>query len=188
MVLTKFIPAPRNAANERYRTGQKKKATEQAQGAHESSNRSISEKEQDLVNSEITVINEKDNDVEVRNKSGTVRLKLKILDPSGPGQVYIHTDNEIEDGILWEPALIEGHHAVRINTGHPYYHKVYIPNHSSDVTIQGMDSLLWALAEAELGTINKATKNHFEELRFEVSRLLRKLVEDLPEPDLDSES
>jgi glucokinase len=38
-----------------------------------------------------------------------------------------------------------------INTGHPYYHKVYIPNLASGVTIQGMDSLLWALAEAELG-------------------------------------
>ena len=187
-VLNEFIPAPRNAANERYRTGQKKKAIEQSKGAHESSNRSISEKEQDLVNSEVTVIDEEGNDVEVKNKSGTVRLKLKILNPSAPGQVYVHPDDEIEDGILWEPALIEGHHAVRVNRGHPYYHKVYIPNLSSDVTIQGMDSLLWALSEAELGTINKATKTHFEELRFEVSRLLRKLVEDLPEPDLDSES
>jgi hypothetical protein len=41
------------------------------------------------------------------------------------------------------------------------------------------------LVEAELGTINEATKTHFEELRFEVSRLLRKLVEDLPEPELE---
>ena len=53
--------------------------------------------------------------------------------------------------------------------------------------LKGMDSLLWALIEAELGTINEATKTHFEELRFEVSRLLRKLVEDLPEPTLDDD-
>jgi hypothetical protein len=48
-----------------------------------------------------------------------------------------------------------------------------------------MDSLLWAMIEAELGTINEATKTHFEELRFEVSRLLRKLVEDLPDPKME---
>ena len=48
-----------------------------------------------------------------------------------------------------------------------------------------MDSLLWALVEAEFGTINESTKTHFEELRFEVSRLLRRLVEDLPDPIID---
>jgi len=112
-------------------------------------------------------------------------LKVKILNPSSPGEVYVRPDDSINDAFLWEPALIDKHHAVRINTNHPYYQKVYIPNHYSDVTIQGMDSLLWALTEAELGTINKATKDHFEELRYEVSRLLRKLVENLPEPELD---
>jgi hypothetical protein len=81
---------------------------------------------------------------------------------------------------------VNGHHSVRINTGHPYYHKVYVPNHKSGVTMQGMDALLWALVEAELGTVSEKTKNHMQELRFEVSRLLRKLVEDLPEPEAET--
>lgn len=187
-VLNEFLPAPRNAANERYRTGQRKKAGEQAKDAHEGSNRSISNKEKDLHKAEITVVDKDSNAVEVKNQSGTVRLKLKISDSLAPGQVCVQPADSIDDGILWAPALIDGHHAVMINTGHPYYHKVYIPNLASGVTIQGMDSLLWALVEAELGTINEATKTHFEELRFEVSRLLRKLVEDLPEPDLEGES
>ena len=38
--------------------------------------------------------------------------------------------------------------------------------------MQGMDALLWALVEAELGTVAEKTKNHMQELRFEVSRLL----------------
>lgn len=71
-----------------------------------------------------------------------------------------------------------------LNTGHAYYHKVYVPNLSSGVTIQGMDSLLWALSEAELGSTTEGTKKHFRELRYEVGKLLRDLVEDLPEPDL----
>ncbi|ERP39062.1 ATP-binding protein [Chitinivibrio alkaliphilus] len=184
-VLNEFLPAPRNAANERYRRGQRKKVSDEAKDAHEGSNRSISSKEQDLRNAEVTVVDSAAGDVEVKNKSGTVRLKLKVSESTAPRQVCVQPADSIDDGILWAPAIIDGHHAVRVNTGHPYYHKVYVPNLASDVTIQGMDSLLWALVEAELGTINEATKNHFEELRFEVSRLLRKLVEDLPEPDLE---
>ena len=84
----------------------------------------------------------------------------------------------------WLLCIIDGHKAVRINTGHPYYHKVYVPNLNSGVTVQGMDSLLWALSMAELGTVNEASKRHFSELRFEVSRLLRRLVDDLPEPEV----
>jgi hypothetical protein len=38
---------------------------------------------------------------------------------------------------------------------------------------------------AELSTISDSTARHFEEVRFEVSRILRRLVEDLPEPDMD---
>lgn len=184
-VLNEFLPAPRNAANERYRRGQRKKVGDEAKDAHEGSNRSISSKEQDLRKAEVTVVDPAAGDVEVKNKSGTVRLKLKVSESTAPGQVCVQPADSIDDGILWAPAIIDGHHAVRVNTGHPYYHKVYVPNLASDVTVQGMDSLLWALVEAELGTINEATKNHFEELRFEVSRLLRKLVEDLPEPDLE---
>ena len=184
-VLNEFLPAPRNAANERYRRGERKKVGDRAKDAHEGSNRSISEKEKDLRNAEVTVIDQEAGDVEVKNKSGTVRLKLKVGESTTLGQVCVQPTESIDDGILWAPAIIDGHHAVQVNTGHPYYHKVYVPNLSSDVTVQGMDSLLWAIVEAELGTINMATKTHFEELRFEVSRLLRKLVEDLPEPDLD---
>ena len=183
-VLNQFIPAPRNAANERYRRGQRKKADDQAKNAHADSNRNIGAKEEDLRIADIHVLDASNNEVDVTNRSGTVRLRLRIGTPTNNGQVYVQTTPSIDDGLLWEPALVGGHHAVRINTGHPYYHKVYIPNHDSGVTIQGMDSLLWAIVEAELGTINEATINHFKDLRFEVSRLLRKLVEDLPEPEI----
>ena len=63
-----------------------------------------------------------------------------------------------------------------------------MPNLSKGVTIQGMDSLLWGLCVAELSTISDATAKHFEEMRFEVSRLLRKLVEDLPDPEIDEDA
>jgi hypothetical protein len=80
--------------------------------------------------------------------------------------------------------LIDGHCGVRVNTGHPYYHKVYLPNITEGVTIQGMDALLWGMSVAELNCVSDATKATFGELRYEVSRNLRKLVEDMPEPPM----
>lgn len=180
----KFIPAPRNAANERYRKGERKKAQEKSENAHADSNANIRTKEGDLRTAEVTVVDASTNEVEIQNRKGTIRLKLALSTPTEPGQVNVKAVPSLDDNILWAPTLIEGHHAVQINTGHPYYHKVYVPNLSSGVIVQGMDSLLWALAEAELGTISEATRKHFSELRFEVSRILRALVEDLPEPDL----
>ena len=104
-----------------------------------------------------------------------------------PGELFVQPQDGLDDNVLFEPALINGHQAVRINTAHPYYHKVYMPNLAKGVTIQGMDSLLWGLCVAELTTISDETSQHFEEMRFEVSRILRKLVEDLPEPILDED-
>lgn len=185
-VLNEFISAPRNAANETYRTGVRQKTIDTAQTAHTGSNVTIQEKEDDVIQSAITVVDGASDTVDVTNRAGTVRIRLTISNPTTPGQMSVQPVDGLNDNILWRPALINAHHAVQINTGHPYYQKVYIPNLSSDVTIQGMDSLLWALSEAELATVNERTRGHFEELRFEVSRILRHLVEDLPDPDFES--
>jgi hypothetical protein len=184
----KFIPGPRRAAEERYRKGEKKKAQEKAEDAHTSSNASIAAKEEDLKLAEITVKNPNTGEVEITNKQGRFRIRMSMSSSFKPGQTQIQPVPSIDDGLLWDPCIIEGHHGVRINTGHPYYHKVYLPNIASGVTIQGMDSLLWALAEAELGATTDITRKHFNELRFEISRLLRTLVEDLPDPELEDEA
>ncbi len=179
-----FLPAPRRAAEDRYRKGQKKRAERKADGAHEASNKAIRAKEVDLKTAEIRVVDSDTGEVEVANRQGRFRIKLPIASALRPDEVNVQTVESIDDGLLWQPAIVEGHHAVQINTGHPYYSKVYVPNLASGVTIQGMDSLLWALIEAELGATAEGTQKHFRELRYEVARLLRALVEDLPEPDL----
>jgi len=178
-----FLPAPINAADQRYRMKQRIVTDQLAKSAHDASNVNIHSKEAELQMSDILITNKETGQVEVTNRQGTITITLPIIDPSKPDELVVQPTDGIPDGLLWEPALIDGHHAVRINTGHPYYYKVYSPNIVSGVTIQGMDSLLWALSEAELGTVNQYTKQHFSELRFEVSRLLRRLVEDLPEPE-----
>jgi hypothetical protein len=183
-VLSKFLPGPRRAAEERYRKGEKKKAQEKAKDAHASSNAAISAKEDDLKLADVTVKDAAKGDVEIKNKQGTFRIKMPVSSAAHKGEVNVQPVPSIDDGLLWEPCIIDGHHGVRINTGHAYYHKVYVPNLASGVTIQGMDSLLWALSEAEIGATTDTTRKHFKELRFEIARLLRNLVEDLPEPDM----
>jgi hypothetical protein len=183
-----FLPAPRRAADERYRQGQKKKSQEKAAGgAHDASNRNISNREKDVDQARVEVLNEKTGEVEVTNSMGQVRLKLRLSKATRTGEVYVQPAPELEDGMLWKPTLIEDeqgnkHQGVALNTGHQYYQKVYVPNLSSGVTVQGMDSLLWALGVAELKASNEATHRHFNDLRYEISRILRLLVEDLPDP------
>jgi hypothetical protein len=182
-----FLAPARRAAEQMYRKGLKKDVERSVKNAHDSSNANIAAKEADLDDSNVRVINAKTGDVEVTNPEGTVRLKLTVSSAKKPGQCHLEPVPELDDGLLWEPALIEGHKAVSLNTGHPYYHKVYVPNLNSGVTIQGMDSLMWALCAAELRTVNESSKRHFAELRFEVSRLLRLLVADLPEPEVEAD-
>jgi len=179
-----FLPAPRRAADDRYRKGVNKGVGKVAKGAHDGSNAGIGAKEKAVQMANIEVTDEANNEVEVINKKGKFKITLPLIEPAKEGEVHVAAVDSVDDGLLWEPCLIDKHHAVRINTSHPYYHKVYVPNLSSGVTIQGMDALLWAICEAELGTINEDTKYYIKELRYEVSRLLRKLVEDLPDPVL----
>lgn len=60
---------------------------------------------------------------------------------------------------------------------------MYYPVLGENVLVTGMDALLWALAEAELATFNEDTLEQYEEMRIKVSRTLKKLVADLPDPD-----
>jgi len=179
-----FLPSARRAAEQRYRNGQRRQIAKTAKGAHDASNVSIGQRAADLDSSRITVVDSSTDEVLVTNAQGNSTLRLKILRANRPGEVYVQPVSSIDDGVLWEPALIDGKKGVRINTGHPYYEKVYVPNLSSGVTVQGMDSLLWALCVAELGTVSPATQQHFGDLRYEVGRILRRLVDSLPEPAL----
>ena len=148
---------------------------------HTSSNNAIHGKADALKTAKLEQYDAKTGEGTISNKGGQAKIKIKLVEPDSPGQVHVKTVPEILNGLLFEPAYISGNQGVQINTSHPYYHKVYLPNRDSGVTIQGLDSLLWALCAAELGCVSDETKRKFEEMRFEVSRLLRQLVEDMPE-------
>lgn len=178
-----FLPAPRREANLRYREGKKLDRKKAGKGVHDASNRNIRNKEAEIGGAEVKINDPVSGDVTITNTKGTFTMKLNISNANKPGEVYIQPVDELNDGMLFEPALIEQHKAVKINTSHPYYQKVYVPNFNKSVTTQGMDSLLWGLAIAELNATSDKVHQDFENMRYEVSRVLRKLVESLPDPE-----
>jgi hypothetical protein len=182
---SEFLPAPRRAAEQRYRGKQRETVTKGSSNAHGQSNANISAHEAEARLSNVVVKDEAREIVEVTNERGTHEIKLALSTARQPGEISVQTVDSLDDGLLWQPTLIDGHHGVQINSGHPYYHKVYVPNYRSNAVVQGIDSLLWSLAEAELGVLDEKTRTVFDDLRYEVSRILRKLVEDLPDPNLD---
>ena len=92
--------------------------------------------------------------------------------------------DDLEYGNLWKPCITGGgKHAVKINRKHPFYSKVYYPILGQNVMVTGIDSLLWALGEAENSTVNQETEEYYEDMRTSVSRQLKKLLVDLPDPE-----
>lgn len=177
-----FLPAPRREANNRSREGQRKKIAERSQGAHDVSNNAIRNHEAAADRVRVDEVDPSSGEAEITNPHGTFKLKLPIASPKRPGEVFVQPVDGINNGLLFQPALINRNRAVQLNTSHPYYQKVYVPNLNRNVTLQGLDSLMWALCVAELTTVQDTTARMFQDMRFEVSRILEQLVESLPEP------
>lgn len=177
-----FIAAPRREANDRYRVGTAKQVTESAKkvDAHASSNRTIDEKAASVEESRMTPIGE--NEVSLTNQNGTFNHKIEIVSGTKAGEMRILPVEDLEYGNLWKPCIADGKHAIKINQKHPFYQKVYYPVLGQNVMVTGMDALLWALAEAENSTVNPATEEYYEDMRTAVSKQLKKLLADLPNP------
>lgn len=186
-IKSSFIPAPRRAAADRYRHGTAQQVSKVAEkrDAHAESNRNIDEKARSVEGAKITVT--KPNEATIENQNGTFTHKIAIISNPKPGQVRVIPRPTLEYGQLWEPCIADGKHAVQINQSHPYYQKVYSPILAQNVMVTGMDALLWALAEAEHKTYNEEIKEQYEEIRIAVSRILKTLVADLPDPEEEDE-
>jgi hypothetical protein len=142
-----------------------------------------------------TVESSEDGSVSVLNNTGIVT----VVDQKGheTGIVTIVTDEEtaglnivvednLSDGVLWEARLhtsnlIQAH----INAGHDWYRKAYLPNATNSPLVQSIEYLFYALAQAEVNNTNLELDEMFHDFKIEVSRNLRKLVKDLPDPDDD---
>ena len=182
--LQKFLGPPRRVADDKYRKRVSGAVQRNSGSAHDSSNKSIDDKSAQVNQADITNADRDKNQAQIKNKQGEFTIEIQVTDPATEGELRIQPIETIQDGFLWQPCIIDAKQGVQVNTGHAYYKKVYVPNYNSGVAVQGIDSLLWALSIAELSAYQPQVSSLFEELRLDVSRTLRKLVEDLPDPEI----
>jgi hypothetical protein len=180
-LLKRDLTPPRREAENRAREGRRESVAKVAQPSlHAPSNAAISEASNSLPSAELKSVDRNTGQALISNTHGAVTVKF--VDNSETG-VFVESVESLPDGVLYEPAYIGSNPGVRINKAHPYYEKVYLPNRTTGATIQALDSLLWALAAAEFRSAQDSTRQVFEDIRFDVSRALRRLVADLPEAE-----
>ena len=180
-----FFGAPRRAAEKRYRDTETKAVHKTGKEAHSPSNSGIEGKADEIIDSKIKPVDQ--DSAEIQNPNGTFTKSIKIVNDADPKQARVFPVQDIEGSALWEPSLINGKHAVNINESHPYYKKIYGPYLAQHTVVEGLDYLLWALAEAENSTCSQSSIENYEDMRHKVSRTLKKLVADLPDPELPEE-
>lgn len=180
--LKNFLRPRLREGNDLARQGERAGVKKTSEEAHKGSNKNIETIVDKVEKPTVLESSEKKNTATIENAKGKVHLKISVISTTDNASVYVKTADSIVDGLLWKPTLISGNIAVEINQNHPYYQKVYVPNLSKGVTIQGMDSLLWGLSVSELNCVEESTKRIFEDLRYDVSKKLRTLTESLPDP------
>jgi hypothetical protein len=181
--IEELLTGPRREANLNYRNGKRKSASVLDAPMHGPSNATIGEKSADIPSPSLTSIDKVTGKAIITNSHGPVTVSYV---DSNDKRVFVESVEDLPSGLLYMPAYIGTNPGVQINRSHPYYEKVYLPSRTTGTTIQALDSLLWALASAEFRSTQESAKLMFEDLRYDVSRALAHLVENLPELD-DSE-
>ncbi len=197
-VLNELVIPLRREANTLDRQGSARTAVEGEKGQRPS-DRSIASQRSGLITAvvsessdgEITLTNNQSDAGEsfvLRKAGGESGADFRVEITDDPNPIYVDIVENIEDGVLWAPAFrsgINGDTQVRVNAGHEWFRRSYLPHRENSVFVQSIDFLLFSLAQAELNNTDPDLDDEFRQFRVEVSRNLRKLVVDLPEYDED---
>lgn len=188
--LKKWITPLAKESRERYDNATLKTVKDECKNIHLTSDRNIQDKEEAAIRSEITLAEP------INNETGTEHVIIKnpgvpegikhifILPPPASNGVTIIPVDSLPGDALWEGTLNNGHHAVMLNQSHDFYKKVYYPaSKEKDSVIEGINSLLWALAESENSVQNDLYREAYKTYRKNVSEILTTLVRDLPDPE-----
>jgi hypothetical protein len=176
----KLITPARVEATERYRRNQRSQITTAGTGLHAASNSAVANKAERLT--PVTVRVTGDDRAQVTNPRGVVTIDIPVLaeQEGGPHVVVVE---DLADGLLWRPGVVEQKSAVLLNAGHPFYQRLYAALTTNPAAVQAVDFLLWGLCQAELWAVTEDEHEHMTAVRREVSRITRELADVLPEPE-----
>ncbi len=123
------------------------------------------------------------------NQGAKIKLRVPVQSGVNAETMYVEAVDTINTGELWQPALRSPGKdgfvpAVLLNVHHDFYQKIYKRAAANGYAVEGMDLLLWAFAVAEQNNTNEEMAPIFEDIRAEISTNLRKLLRNVPEPEL----
>lgn len=173
-----------NEADKRYRRKQKAKVTSGI--SHGDANQTISQTKNVSKVTAQNVDESKGEATVTNNKGQGIKILTPVESNVAPDKLYVQPVESIPNGALWQPVLTSptsDHHStgVQLNKQHDFYSKVY-SQASSEVSIEGLDLLLWALAAAEHKNTDEELRIMWEDIREEVSSNLRKLLRSIDLP------
>lgn len=91
----------------------------------------------------------------------------------------IQSVDDLEGGMLWEPRMNGADQVIYLNKSHPFYAKIYLACRELPIAVNGLDILLYSLANAEMMTRTDRAKEQFTQMRMLMSMTLRTLVDEL---------
>jgi len=176
----------RNEAQRRYRRTKAKPVklgTEHgAENPHKDSSQAIKRQHDKSPTIKVVSFDRDSSKIKIINSFGEVEINRAAV--VAGTDIYVTTVSSIEGGMLWQIDMSEDERTVVVlNENHEFYRRFYLSTEVSPVLIQAMDSLFWALANAELRSISDLASRNFEELRFSLSESLTHLASELPDAE-----
>lgn len=171
-----LLPGLMQRAEAEWRKGAAK--TAEKTDSHTISDSVIAEHLANLRCAEVLSSDAAKSEAKFRNNNGTVTAEVRVAEQSAR---HIATSADLPHDQLYMPTVLNGQPGVTLNTGHPFYAKVYQPNKDNSPLIQSLDFLFFCLAQAELNNTTSAEHRLFTAARDEFSRNLRTLLGGVPE-------
>lgn len=151
---------------------------------HKSSNAVIDLAKHDLPNPSMKRISP--TTVEIETLFGPQVTEAREYAGVGSRDSRIQPVDDLEGGLLWEPSIRGSDQVILLNRSHPFYRKVYWQLRKIPLATQGLDFLLFSLANAEWMTRTDRAKEQFFQMRQMMANTLRTLVAEIEEsPELD---
>lgn len=172
----------RNEAQRRYRQNKPKDpgVIHTPKNPHDDSSKAIKRQEENSPKVEVVSFDKETSMITIRNRFGEVEInRAAVVEGT---DVYVTTVSSIAGDMLWEIDISASERTVVVlNESHEFYRRFYLSTDITPVLVQAMDSLFWALANAELNSISDVAARNFEELRFTLSSSLKHLSKELPD-------
>lgn len=160
-----------------------KKDSENTDRNHGPSDKAIDKHKDNTKNSVIKV---EGNTATIENKNQPKPAVISNVRIYEDKTIRVHEEESLLGDNLWEPSLDEeGNTCVSLGRSHPYFSKLYSVCRDNAEAMKALDMLLWSLSNAEYAEYSEKNKMTLSGFRQDVSKSLRYLSLELPDPDED---